>query len=372
MKTNQARSSNYWGFVLTAFLFAFISYSFFTIIANAAVGGPGVMVSSTIATTTNNTSIPVTVQFSEDVSGFNAADLTLSNASTSGFSGSGANYSFMLMPLTQGTSTVSVNADMSSSTNASSTGNQASNLLTFFYVPVMATATPATTSISSVMVTPTGTHSAMISWNSTASSTATVSYGTSAAYGTNMMSIMSTSTAFSVTLVGLTEATLYHFVINSTLGSSTASSGDIVFTSGSSASTTPLALTGITAVRTNATADGTFANGLSWVLHFIVPSIETFFKLRFNDFVNPTASSTVAAAQNIRIFSPQSTNATSESNAIISTSTSYGSSLLFTSGDASPSTPGRQVDLTVQVAVPVGTPVGTYSTQFSAFSTTTQ
>ena len=53
----------------------------------------------------------VTVMFSESVTGFDATDLTLTNATASNFTCSGASYSFDLMPSGQGTVSVSVAAN---------------------------------------------------------------------------------------------------------------------------------------------------------------------------------------------------------------------------------------------------------------------
>src|SRR5207249_4896308 len=47
--------------------------------------------------------ISVSVTFSEPVTGFVSGDVVVGNASISGFSGSGASYSFNLTPLGQGT-----------------------------------------------------------------------------------------------------------------------------------------------------------------------------------------------------------------------------------------------------------------------------
>ncbi len=53
-----------------------------------------------------NVAFPVTVTFSEPVSGFLATALTLTNGTVSGFAGSGATYTFTMTPIAQGTATV--------------------------------------------------------------------------------------------------------------------------------------------------------------------------------------------------------------------------------------------------------------------------
>jgi hypothetical protein len=65
----------------------------------------------------------VTATFSKSVTGFDASMLTLGNGSVSGFSGSGASYSFTVTPAADGTVTVDVAAD--TATDAAGNGNTA-------------------------------------------------------------------------------------------------------------------------------------------------------------------------------------------------------------------------------------------------------
>ncbi len=221
--------------------------------------------------------------------------------------------------------------------------------------------------ISSIGVTTNGTSSATISWMTDAAANSQVFYGTSASYGSSSTLNTNATTTHSVTLNGLAEATLYHFEVTSMDVGGTATSSDQVFTTGSTASSTPLALTGVTPVSTTATADGTFADGFQWVLHFVVPTNETSFQMEFSNFTTPTSTGTIPAANNIRYFSPESSNATSSASAITETNNGFGGALTLT-GDTSTTTPGRQIDVTVEVAVPSGTPTGVYSTTFGALS----
>ncbi|QRR01461.1 Ig-like domain-containing protein [Dyadobacter sandarakinus] len=57
---------------------------------------------------TYNSPIPVTITFSETVTGFDANDVLVSNGAISGFSGSGTTYTFDLIPATYGIVTVNV------------------------------------------------------------------------------------------------------------------------------------------------------------------------------------------------------------------------------------------------------------------------
>jgi|GEM_PF-4670220 len=149
-------------------------------------------------------------------------------------------------------------------------------------------------------------------------------------------------------------------------------SNTLTFTStmGTTTGTTTLAITGIDAPDTTAIANGNFADGWQWIIHFNVPTDETNFQLRFNDFTTVSgASSTIPAASNIRYYSTQSSNATNAGSAIVASNNDYGGVLTLT-GDASGSA-GRQIDLVVEVAVPSGTPTGSYSTLFGARSSAT-
>lgn len=64
---------------------------------------PSAILSSATASPTNVSPIPVVVSFSEDVTGFTAGDIAASNGSVSHFGGSGATYTFDLVPSGQGT-----------------------------------------------------------------------------------------------------------------------------------------------------------------------------------------------------------------------------------------------------------------------------
>jgi hypothetical protein len=145
----------------------------------------------------------------------------------------------------------------------------------------------------------------------------------------------------------------------------------MTFVTQSTASSTPLLVTGIDTVRGNATADGTFANGWEWILHFVIPDNESNFAMKFADFANTTnSSSTIPTAHNIRVWTPQSSNASTSASAMVESNNNYSADITLT-GDNSTTTPGRQVDVHVEVAIPSGTPTGTYTTTFGALSTTT-
>jgi hypothetical protein len=331
-------------------------------LAFAATGGPTVVLSSATASTTNSTSIPVTVTFSESVNGFALSDIQTTNATTNGLSGSGASYTFNLVPNASGSVTAQIAADMATS-SSSSIGSQASNVLTFTSNMVMP-------SISNIIATGMGSSTEQITWNTDTPGNTQVFYGTTASYGSSSTLDTTASTTHSVTLNNLSEGTVYHYQAVSMGEGGTASSTDQVFTSGTTASSTPLAVTSVDTISGTATADGTFTNGFRWVLHFIVPSNETSFQMKFADFTTSGGSGTIPVANNVRYYSAQSSNASTADSAIVESGNGYGGAFTLT-GDTGTSTAGRQIDVTVEAAVPAGTPTGLYSTTFGALSATT-
>jgi len=427
----------------------------FALLASAETGGPTVALSSTSASTTNASSIPVTATFSEDVTGFDAGDVTLGGTASSSISGfassSNSVFTFNVLPGSDGTITVQVPAGMASS-SASSTGNQASNTLTFtsdMTVPVISDVSVATTSttatitwttseaatdnasygtttsynasstievsastthsatltgldssttyhfqisatdaagntattsdatfttaaallapaISGIAVSGISTSSATITWNTDLPATTQVVYGTTTSYGSSSAYDGTASTTHSVTLTSLAEGTLYHFAAKSGNVTATTTSSDQSFVTQSTASSTPLAVTGTDTVSSTATADNTYANGWKWVMHLTVPDDEDAFHIKFSDWVM-NSSTSFATANNVRVYSAQSSNANSQGTAITETSNGY-SGWLYLTGDASTTTPGRQIDLTIEVKIPVGTPSGSYTTTFTAQS----
>src|SRR3989344_1193992 len=94
--------------------------------ALAAVDGPTVIVSSTLSSPTNQSTIPVAVVFSSPVTGFSASSPQITGPATINTSSfiavSGAEYSFSLTATADGTITVTIPADVA--TDSSGKGNQ--------------------------------------------------------------------------------------------------------------------------------------------------------------------------------------------------------------------------------------------------------
>jgi large repetitive protein len=88
---------------------------------------PSVSMNSNVPTWTNTSPIPVAVTFSEPVTGFVATDIVPSNGMVSNFSGSGANYTFNLIPGGQG----EVKADIPVGVAQDGSGNPNTAAVTF-------------------------------------------------------------------------------------------------------------------------------------------------------------------------------------------------------------------------------------------------
>ncbi|PIR45844.1 MAG: hypothetical protein COV08_02880, partial [Candidatus Vogelbacteria bacterium CG10_big_fil_rev_8_21_14_0_10_49_38] len=130
--------------------------------------------------------------------------------------------------------------------------------------------------------------------------------------------------------------------------------------------TAELAVTGIDAVKTFATDTDAFADGWSWVFHITVPTDETEFAMKFADFVS--GGDTIAAADNIRYYSAQSSNSHDTSTATTITAANTYSATIMLDTDLESGTPGRQIEVTAEMKVPTGSAGGSYSAQYGVKS----
>ena len=122
-----------------------------------------------------------------------------------------------------------------------------------------------------------------------------------------------------------------------------------------------LEVTGISAQKTYATADGTYANGWSWVFDITVPTTETSLQMKFGNWAS--GGNTIATANNMRISSSQASNGP----ITITTAGTYSTALTLNS-DLDSSKAGRQIQVLVEMKVPAGTAGGSYSTSYGVFS----
>lgn len=233
--------------------------------------------------------------------------------------------------------------------------------------------------ISDVTATNVGTSTATIHWTTDATSSSWVLYGPTMSYGLATPFDMTATTSHHAQLTGLDANTLYNFAVSSgnEMGTSTSPNNTFVTastsatsTATSTATTTPLAVTGVDVISSVATADNLFADGWKWVLHLTIPDTENAFRMKFSDFVNTvsTSTATIPVATNIRIFSPQSSNAMDQGSAMAATASSVYGGWMNLVGDTSTTTPGRQIDVTIEMRIPVGTAAGSYTTTFGAQS----
>ena len=97
---------------------------------------PSVAISSAATNPTSISRLLVTVTFSEAVTSFVAGDVTVTNGSISGFSGSGTTYTFNVTPAANGTVTVDVPANVTQ--DAASNGNTAAPQFNIIFSDVTA------------------------------------------------------------------------------------------------------------------------------------------------------------------------------------------------------------------------------------------
>jgi FKBP-type peptidyl-prolyl cis-trans isomerase len=139
--------------------------------------GPSTSITSTAGSTTNLSSIPVTVTFSQSVTGFTQSAVTVTNGTISNFAGSGSSYTFDIAPTADGVMTVKVPADVA--TNSSSKENTASNTLS-----ITVDRTPPTVSVSSTAATPTNVDAIPVTITFSKSVTSFTSSGVTVTNGT--------------------------------------------------------------------------------------------------------------------------------------------------------------------------------------------
>jgi hypothetical protein len=113
---------------------------------------PTVVITSTAAQPTNVSPIPVTITFSESVTGFSIGDITVTNGTASGFAGSGTTYTANITPTAAGVVSVSVDAD--AATDEASNGNTTSNTLSRTYDNVAPSVTITSTAAQPTNVSP--------------------------------------------------------------------------------------------------------------------------------------------------------------------------------------------------------------------------
>jgi hypothetical protein len=154
------------------------------------------------------------------------------------------------------------------------------------------------------------------------------------------------------------------FTTSATTSGGSSSGGEITGeATGGTTANGSLAVTGITVEDGTAVADGTFANGWRYVFNVTVPADETHVAMKFGNWFNSTASTTIAAANNFRISSAQADNG--GATVLITAANTYSTPSLHITGDMNASMPGKQIQIVVEAAVPTGTVNGSYTTNYS-------
>jgi hypothetical protein len=124
-----------------------------------------------------------------------------------------------------------------------------------------------------------------------------------------------------------------------------------------------LAISPPVTIKPYAVADDSYANGWAWKFTITVPTSETSFKMKFDTW--RSGDNTIESGANMRYYSAQATTATSSANAInISTTGTYPATAMTLTGDLDTTTAGRQIEVYVEMKVPVGSSGGSYSAQY--------
>ncbi len=116
----------------------------------------------------------------------------------------------------------------------------------------------------------------------------------------------------------------------------------------------------ITPVNTSGIADGTFADGWSYIFNITVPTTEPNLSMQFSNWLGAN-SATLPVAGNMQISSAQAVSAVP---VLISAASTYSTPALDMVGSVSTSTPGLHVQVLVQVQIPLSTVNGSYTTNY--------
>ena len=105
------------------------------------------IITSTLSPRTNVSTIPITITFTSEVTGFSFNDIAVTNSTISGFNGSGSTYSFNITPTSEGDITINIPSDICEGSGLS---NSASDQFSIAY-----DTTSPKASITSILSSPT-------------------------------------------------------------------------------------------------------------------------------------------------------------------------------------------------------------------------
>jgi len=125
---------------------------------------------------------------------------------------------------------------------------------------------------------------------------------------------------------------------------------------------TVVTVTGISATKSWALANGDYDDGWSWDFEVTVPTTEVSLKMKFADWAS--GDNDILVANNIQFYSGEATLAVDAVNAIDITAADTYSAVMTLTGDSNTNEAGRQINITVEARVPTGSASGSYSTSY--------
>ena len=289
----------------------------------------------------------------------------------------GVEYGQTLIPTSVVATVTLANGKIVTATNTNLTGDPTT---IFPPISVNVNTNPATT-ITSTEATLNGTNGSSAAtghsfWVSTSPFVTTSPTLPSGVYTTADLGAIAAGATFSASLSSsglpsITPNTLYYFAAWSNVGGTWYPGAVLSFTTaqsgtegtiGGTVTSGPgvLHVDSITSSENNANgiADGTYAHGWSYTFHITAPTNEPNLSMKFANWLS--GANILPVANSMRISSLQASNGP----IILTAANVYSSPALVMTGDLSPSTAGRQVDVTVELAIPVGTVNGSYTTSY--------
>lgn len=121
----------------------------------------------------------------------------------------------------------------------------------------------------------------------------------------------------------------------------------------------------ILVVKSSSSANGTYEDGWKYVFRITDPTNEPKLAMKFSDWMSGT--NRIPVANNMRISSAQADNG--GATITLTATDTYSTPALNMVIDLDPTVAGRQVEITVEVKIPVGTTTGSYSTTYGVQST---
>lgn len=227
-------------------------------------------------------------------------------------------------------------------------------------VPVITTAT-ATIDSDSYMISGT----AAVDTPSDSARTIHVYKGGSTLVGTAYIPVG--QTAWSVN-VSLTQNATNSFTAKSTdaAGNQSIASTAVVISESAGTEPTEISVTNTSLVKRIATKNGVHVDGWKWILDVTLPTASTTMQMSFD---NLTGAGTILAHDNIRFYSAESSDHNATSSAIVIDIPGAGAETAWSHAmtldhDLYSNTPGRQIQITIEAAVPLGSTDGAYSANY--------